>query len=581
MKKGNFFKKVLLVAVLTILFSTSAKSYNGPQWIHNAVFYQIYPCSYMDTDGNGYGDLPGIISKLDYIKSIGVDAIWLNPIFLSGWFDGGYDIIDFYKVDPRFGTNSDVVKLTTEAHKRGLKVCLDLVAGHTSEKSEWFKQSANDDVNSHYANYYIWANEISQKEKDAITERYKEPNPKASTKGHFVEANAPRAKYYLKNYYECQPALNYGYANPDPKESWQEPVTAPGPKATRQELRNIMAFWFGKGVDGFRVDMASSLVKNDPDKKETMKLWKDLTNWMHKEYPECVLISEWSNPRQSLPAGFNVDLLLRSGKQGYPQLFFEQGTPYGSTNKSKNCYFNKAGKGSYSDFFKNYNVVYPSTKKIGYIGIPTGNHDMQRVNIGTRNTPDQLKVLMTFILTMPGTPFIYYGDEIGMKYQMNLPSKEGSRSERAGARTPMQWDNSCNAGFSTAASDKLYYPVDTEKGKLCVASQEKDKKSLLNYVRQLLKLRHSAKAIGNDGDWEQLSDVNNPYPWVYKRMMDNDVYIITINPSNTKVSSFIKAQHSGKNIQKILATGTGSYKSGVSKDEIKVNPVSAIIFKIK
>src|SRR5574344_1533986 len=471
-------KGLLLATTLSLAIPVSSTAQKGPQWLDKAVFYQIYPSSFMDSDGNGIGDLPGITSRLDYIKSVGVNVIWLNPIFVSGWFDGGYDVIDYYKVDPRFGTNTDLVNLVKEAHKRGFKVCLDLVAGHTSDKCAWFKESTEADPNQRYSDYYIWTNEISEQDKADIIKRHQLPHPETSFLGRYVEANAPRAKYYVKNYYECQPALNYGYANPDPTKPWQQPVTAPGPKATRQELRNIMAFWFGKGVDGFRVDMAKSLVKNDPDKKATIKLWQDLTAWMHAEYPQCVLISEWSNPKQSLTAGFNVDLLLRSGEQGYPQLFFEEGTPYGYTNQSKDCYFNKAGKGAYTDFLNNYNKVFPETKNMGYIGIPTGNHDMQRVNVGSRNTPDQLKVLMTFILSMPGAPFLYYGDEIAMKYQMNLPNKEGSRTERAGARTPMQWENNITAGFSTCTPDKLYFPVDTDNGKLTVEAQDKDKTSM-------------------------------------------------------------------------------------------------------
>jgi len=136
------FKKTLLAMSLTVAASTNLYAQKSPQWLSNAVFYQIYPSSYMDSDGNGIGDLPGIISRLDYIQSLGVNALWLNPIFKSGWFDGGYDIIDFYQVDPRFGTNSDLVALVKEAHKRGMKVCLDLVAGHTSDKCAWFKESA-------------------------------------------------------------------------------------------------------------------------------------------------------------------------------------------------------------------------------------------------------------------------------------------------------------------------------------------------------------------------------------------------------------------------------------------------------
>lgn len=118
--------------------AAAAQGQKGPDWLEDAFFYQIYPSSYQDSDGNGIGDLQGIINRLDYIKSLGVNAIWLNPVFESGWFDGGYDVIDFYRIDPRFGTNTDMVRLTEEAHRRGIKVCLDLVAGHTSTRSEWF-----------------------------------------------------------------------------------------------------------------------------------------------------------------------------------------------------------------------------------------------------------------------------------------------------------------------------------------------------------------------------------------------------------------------------------------------------------
>ena len=149
---------LILMAIIASLtaMAQQEKGPKGPKWLSDAVFYQIYPSSYMDTDGNGIGDLPGITQKLDYIKSIGVNAIWLNPIFESGWFDGGYDVIDYYKVDPRFGTNSDLVKLVNESHKRGIKVCLDLVAGHTSSECAWFKASAEKDPNGRYSDYFIW-----------------------------------------------------------------------------------------------------------------------------------------------------------------------------------------------------------------------------------------------------------------------------------------------------------------------------------------------------------------------------------------------------------------------------------------
>lgn len=279
---------------------------NSPEWMQDAVFYQIYPSSFKDSNGDGIGDLNGIISKLDYVKSLGVNAIWLNPVFCSTFLDGGYDVVDFYKVDPRSGTNSDLVTLIKEAHKRGIKVCLDLVAGHTSNKCPWFLESTQKDANQRYSDYYIWTDDISEAERHDIELRRKDPNPSVSQRGTFVEANAQRAKYYMKNYFESQPALNYGFAHPDPSKPWQQSVDAPGPQAVRREIKNIMSFWFDKGVDGFRVDMAHSLVKGDTDKKATMQLWKEMRAWKDANYPQKVLIAEWSHPSMAVTAGFDL-----------------------------------------------------------------------------------------------------------------------------------------------------------------------------------------------------------------------------------------------------------------------------------
>ena len=500
-----------------------------------------------------------------------MNAIWLNPIFESGWFDGGYDVIDYYKVDPRFGTNSDLVKLVNESHKRGIKVCLDLVAGHTSSECAWFKASAEKDPNGRYSDYFIWLDNISDSEKHEIEERKKEPDPAASTRGRYVEANAPRAKYYEKNFFECQPALNYGFANPDPNHPWEQDVNAPGPQAVRREMRNIMSFWFDKGVDGFRVDMAPSLVKNDPDKKAVSLLWNEMREWKDKNYPECVLISEWSDPAVAIPAGFNIDFMIHFGIKGYPSMFFARNTPWGRWEKYDYCYFDRSGKGSICEFIDNFTKAYTATKTKGYIAIPSSNHDYQRPNVADRNTIDQLKVAMTFFLTMPGVPFIYYGDEIAMKYQMDLPGKEGS-NDRAGTRTPMQWSNNPTAGFSTCALEKLYFPVDTENGKLTVETQENDKNSMLNFVRQLTALRHASRALGNDGDWQLLSDVNQPYPMVYQRKSGDETYVIALNPSSKKVAASLSLGPA----QPVMVSG----KANVSKNKITLHAFTATIYKV-
>ncbi len=173
-------------------------------------------------------------------------------------------------------------------------------------------------------------------------------------------------------------------------------------------------------------------------------------------------------------------------------------------------------------------------------------------------------------MTMPGVPFIYYGDEIAMKYQMNLPSKEGS-NERAGTRTPMQWKNDATAGFSTCTPQKLYLPVDTENGKLTVEAQENDESSMLNFVRKLTALRHSSKALGNDGDWQLLTDVNQPYPMVYQRTFNGETYIIALNPSGQKVSASLSIG----NAQPVLTSG----KADVAKNKISLSRFTAAIYK--
>ena len=569
MKKHSL-RSLLFAALVSLGGNIQAQP--GPQWLNDALFYQIYPSSYMDTDGNGIGDLPGIASKLDYIKSIGVNAIWLNPVFESGWFDGGYDIINFYKIDPRFGTNTDLVNLVNEAHRRGIKVCLDLVAGHSSDKCEWFRQSREKDPNGRYSDYYIWTDTISAKDKADIARRYKAKNPASSTIGRYVEADAPRAKYYEKNFFECQPALNYGFANPDPSHPWEQGIDAPGPQAVRRELRNIMAFWFDKGVDGFRVDMASSLIKNDKDKVETSRLWREMRKWKDERYPEKVLISEWSDPAVAIPAGFNIDFMMQFGVKGYPSLFFAKGTPWGKRNEFGNCYFDIEGRGTLSQFIKNYTYAYEKTRNLGYIALPSANHDFQRPNIGTRNTMDQLKVAMTFFLTMPGVPFIYYGDEIGMKYLPNLESREGSNN-RAGARTPMQWAGNATAGFSTCAPDKLYFPVDTDGGRLTVEAQDKDKGSMLNYVRQLTALRHATPALNNNGSWTLLSDTVQAYPMVYSRSDGAKTYIVALNPSGKAVSCRLPL--TVKKSRTAVFTG----KSKLKGNRIAMGPVSAAVIE--
>ena len=554
-----------------------------PSWLSEAVFYQIYPSSFQDSDGNGIGDIPGIISRLDYIQSIGVTAIWLNPVYVSGWTDGGYDIIDFYRVDPRFGTNSDLVELVRQAHDRGIKIVMDLVAGHSSDQCEWFLQS-KEAPNLRYSDYYIWP---TFKPEDPAAR----PGPGgslddavrmsagASLLSKFVATDAPRGPFYIKNFFDTQPALNFGFANPDPAHPWEQAVDAPGPMAMRQELKNVMAFWMDKGVDGFRVDMAASLVKNDPDKAATIRLWhEDFVPWFEKEYPEGVLIAEWFNPAQSVAqADFDLDFFCHDGKYNYSTLFFYGRRGFGPNATQATPYFDKAGAGELKIWYDLYTYQYDAVKGNGYVCMPTGNHDFNRVCTEGRTTPDELKVAMTFFLTMPGVPFIYYGDEIGLKQNPAAPSTEGS-GFRAGCRIPMLWDGTANGGFSTAPIDKIYIPQDPDPNRMTVEKEENDPASLLNYVRAMLKLRKEVKSLGADASWRLVSSLDQPYPMVYERAQGDERCYVVLNPSGKQVSVTLPAEPSKP---QIIA---GNYKKCTYKqtkkgDVITLSPVSAAVFK--
>ena len=206
----------------------------APQWLNDAVFYNVYPQSFYDANGDGIGDLKGIAAKLDYVVEMGYTAIWLNPIFVSPFRDAGYDITDFYTVAPRYGTNEDFAYLTAEAKKRGIKVVLDLVAGHTSLECAWFQQSAKPEKNR-YTNRYVWSNSVWD-----------------TWGGNLISGYSDRDGCYMKNFFYCQPALNYGFKTIT--EPWQLPMDHPDCLATREELLNVMRHWSKLGADGFRTD---------------------------------------------------------------------------------------------------------------------------------------------------------------------------------------------------------------------------------------------------------------------------------------------------------------------------------------
>lgn len=474
-----------------------------PVWLDNAIFYEIYPQSFMDTNGDGIGDFQGIISKLDYIKELGCNALWINPCFESPFGDAGYDVSDYCKVAPRYGTNEDLKQLFNEAHKRNMHVLLDLVPGHTSVEHKWFKETLKAERNE-FTDRYIWTDSI-----------WTTPYGMGCIRGI-----SDRDGSCAVNFFSHQPALNYGFY--EVTESWQQPTDAPGPKATLEAMKDVMRFWLGMGCDGFRVDMAGSLVKNDPESKGTIALWQNVREFLDIEYPNAAMVSEWGEPDKSLQGGFHMDFLLHFGPSHYNDLF-----------RCDEPYFCKRGKGDAGEFVKKYLENYEKSERKGLICIPSGNHDMDR--LARKCDTDEQKASFAFLLSMPGAPFIYYGDEIGMKYVENLVSVEGGYG-RTGARSPMQWDNSTNAGFSSASKEMLYVPLDPDPNRPTAEKAMADKCSVYHEVKKLIEIRQAHKALQSKGDIKFISKGEKGAPLAYVRSCDDEKIFVVINPADRKAS---------------------------------------------
>ncbi|MBQ6359316.1 MAG: glycosylase [Clostridia bacterium] len=489
---------------------------NRPDWLKDAVFYEIYPSSFYDGNGDGIGDVNGIRQKLPYVKELGCNALWLNPCFDSPFKDGGYDVRDYKKVAPRYGTNEDLYALFREAHELGIRVLLDLVPGHTSEEHPWFLESGKAERNE-YSDRYVWTDFWIK-----------------GTPGHpYIGGETPRNGTYMLNFFKCQPALNYGWAKVT--EPWQTPADAPAAKATRNAMADVMRFWLEKGCDGFRVDMANSLIKGDDDDKSyTCALWKGLLGELRAEFPESAYVAEWGWPRQALNlADFDMDFYLDHKGNGYNRLV-----------RSADAYLK--GNDPLS-FVRDYLDRYEISRELGYISFITGNHDTPRISWYL--TEGQLKVGYALLFTLPGVPFLYYGDEIGMRYLSTLPTKEGGYT-RTGSRTPMQWAKGRNLGFSEAASDALYLPVDPAPDAPTAEEQAQDPDSLLNTVKAILALRHRFPELQADGSLEVVHARKDDPLLVYKR----GTLTLALNPSNKAV----KTELTSKPLFQI-----GTYEKGV------------------
>ena len=484
-------------------------------WLTDAVLYEIYPQSFADSDGDGIGDLRGVIDRLDHLAWLGVDAIWFNPCFASPFADAGYDVSDYLTVAPRYGTNDDLVELVEKARERGIRVILDLVVGHTSVQHAWFQDELHAAGPHPDGDRYVWCDDPP----------YRDTSSDIPGTAAWVRSPGPRPGWYLKNFYDAQPALNFGWGRLPADEPWRDAVDAPGPRRNREALKEILAFWFDKGVSGFRVDMAFSLVKDDESKEHTVALWRELRAWLDETYPDRVLLPEGPEPRTSGPLAFHADFFLVIF-EAHASLFdngYAGTLPFQAWRPP---FFDAEGRGTTEVFLAHWAAA-KAADPARPVLLSTADHDYDRLRCGPRG-PEQLGAALTFLLTWGSVPCLYYGDEIGMRYLPDLPDVEGAicnpAYNRAGCRTPMQWDDGQNAGFSTADPSSLYLPVDPDPDRPTVAAQRDDPASTLSLVRRLLALRRATPALRARAD---VRVVHAGYPFSYVR---GGTHLVVVNP---------------------------------------------------
>ena len=447
------------------------------KWYQEAVFYELYIRAYQDSNGDGHGDFRGAISKLDHIKSLGVDCVWILPHYPSPLKDDGYDVADYTGVHSDYGTVEDFKAFVDAVHERGMKLVTDLVMNHTSDQHSWF-QAARQDKNSPYRDYYVWSDTGTEYADTRII--FLDVEPSNWSYDEVAE------QYFWHRFYSTQPDLNFD--NPQ----------------VHEEMFNAVRFWMDMGLDGFRADAIPYLYEregtNCENLPETHEFLKKLRQMVDEEYPERVIIAE-SNmwPEDLLPYFGEGDechmcfhfpimpRLYQSIKAGDKEPIME------ITERTPNIPEGTA----WLTFLRNHDELtleMVTSEVRQWMWEQYAPEPRMRLNLGIRrrlaplldNDKRRWLLIHGLFLTMPGTPIIYYGDEIGMGDNIMLP-------DRHGCRTPMQWTADKNAGFSEA--DETYFPVHDDYVDVNVAAQENDPDSYLNWTRFLIQTRQAQPAL--------------------------------------------------------------------------------------
>ena len=466
-------------------------------WYKDAVFYEVYVRAYYDSNGDGHGDIQGLIQKLDHIKDLGVDCIWILPHYPSPLKDDGYDIADYYGIHPDYGTLDDFQELVKAVHERGLRLIIDLVLNHTSDQHEWFQQ-ARTSRDSPYRDYYVWSDS---------KERYQDARIiflDTETSNWTWEENSQQ--YYWHRFYSSQPDLNYDH-----------------PEVER-EMFKIVKFWLEMGVDGFRADAVPYLFEregtNCENLPETHAFLKRLRKYMDDHFPGTVILSEANQwPEDVRPyfgdgdevhMAFHFPIMPRiymSLKQANRTSMVEilNLTPL----IPDNC--------QWCVFLRNHDELtleMVTEEERQWMWEQYAPDPRMRLNLGIRrrlaplldNDRRRIELVNSILFSLPGAPIIYYGDEIGMGDNIWL-------HDRSGVRTPMQWDDGKNAGFSSAPLETLYTPViDTPEynpTNVNVDQQMQDSSSLHHFTKKLIQLYKQFPFIGKgDFFWADLVEEN-------------------------------------------------------------------------
>ena len=457
-----------------------------PQWYRRSVFYEVMVRSFVDSNGDGSGDLGGLISKLDYLQWLGVDALWIPPIFSSPLRDGGYDVADYRTILPEFGTVEEFRELVTKAHERNMRVIIDLPLNHTSDQHEWFQQSRSD-PDGPYGDFYVWSD---------TDEKY------AGIRIIFTDSedsnwafDSERRQFYFHRFFSHQPDLNFD--NP----------------AVVETAFDIIRFWMDMGVDGFRLDAIPYLYESEGGTGEgepkTHEFLKAVRRMMDAEYPGRVVIAEanqWpAETVQFMGTAEEPECHMAFDFPVMPRIFYSlRSQSAAELNRVLSETTETPPGAGWAVFLRNHDELTLEMVSEEYRQAMYGWYaydPRMRVNVGIRrrlaplldNSRAELELAHALLFSLPGSPFLYYGDEIGMGDNIWLPDRDASR-------TPMQWTPDRNAGFSTADPGKLYLPVVQSLvynyTLVNVESQLAQSRSLLHWVRNVIHVRKGHPTFG-------------------------------------------------------------------------------------